>query len=295
MTGDPDFIAVDWGSTNRRAYLIGRDGSVLDFLRDDVGVKAMHGRSFAEEARRLRARFGDRPMICAGMAGSDRGWVPVPYRDCPAGLAELAGALHWVEPGRTAIVPGLKVRADGKGDVMRGEEVQILGAVQAGLVPDSARVCQPGTHCKWADVVGGRLATFRTTMTGELFALLRDHSLLADMLTGEAKIGPAFDDGIADAQRSRLLGDLFGIRAGGLLGLRRNEDAASYLSGLLIGSDVREQHGNSEEDMVILADPVFGEFYRRALKARGIDSRIVDSESAFIAGIAHIRMLSHDA
>jgi 2-dehydro-3-deoxygalactonokinase len=293
--GDPDCIAVDWGSTNRRVYLLGRDGGILDGLRDDVGIKAMHGRSFADEARDLRGRFGEWPMICAGMVGSDRGWAPVPYLDCPAGLADLATALHWVEPGRTAIVPGLKALASGKGDVMRGEEVQILGAVRAGLVPADARICQPGTHCKWAQVTGGRLATFRTTMTGELFALLRDHSLLADIAAGEPAIGPAFDDGLADARESRLLGDLFRVRASGLLGLRSHADAASYLSGLLIGSDVREQNLNGREEMFVLADPAFGEFYRRALEVHGIMSQIVDSRSAFVAGIAHIRELARDA
>jgi 2-dehydro-3-deoxygalactonokinase len=293
--GEGRFIAVDWGTSNRRTYLLDDGGGLINSERDDCGVLAMRGRCFAEEAARLRARFGDLPMFCAGMVGSARGWASVPYLECPAGLAELAAGLHWIEPGRSAIVPGLSSISGHKGDTMRGEEVQLLGAVHAGLVPGDALLCQPGTHCKWARMADGKVAAFRTTMTGELFALLREHSLLSDVIAGEASIGEAFDQGLADARQQSLLSDLFRVRASGLLGLRSKEDAVSYVSGLLIGSDVREQDPKADDEIYILADPTFGGFYCHALRARGVASHVIDSHAAFVAGIARIRELAHAA
>ncbi|MDE2621148.1 MAG: 2-dehydro-3-deoxygalactonokinase, partial [Sphingomonadales bacterium] len=105
MTGS--LIAVDWGTTNRRAYLLDADGRVLDTVRDDHGVKTMPHADYPAALAALRGRYGDLPVLLAGMVGSTRGWHEVPYLPCPAGLAELAAALHWIEPGRTAIVPGL--------------------------------------------------------------------------------------------------------------------------------------------------------------------------------------------
>lgn len=293
--GESNYIAVDWGSSNRRTYLLGYGGTLIDSQRDDCGVLAMGGRCFASEVGRLRDRFGDLPVICAGMVGSARGWAQAPYLACPAGLPELAANLHWIEPGRAAIVPGLSSINGRKGDTMRGEEVQLLGAVHAGLVPADSQLCQPGTHCKWARMVDGKVGSFRTSMTGELFALLRDHSLLADVIAGEACLGEAFDEGLADSAQQTLLSDLFRVRASGLLGLRSKEDAVSYVSGLLIGSDVREHELGCGDELHILADPAFGKFYRHALEMRGATGHIVDSQAAFIAGIARIWELAHAA
>lgn len=287
------FLAVDWGTTNRRVYVIDMDGVVLATERDGRGILGMDDAAFAGEVANIRARFGDLPMVCAGMVGSNRGWVAVPYLPCPADLAALAGALHWVEPGRTAIVPGVSSVEHGRGDVMRGEEVQLLGAVATGLAPGDALLCQPGTHCKWARVADGAIAAFRTTLTGELFALLRRHSLLAETIDGPVADGPAFREGLADAAAGRLLGDLFGVRASGLLGLRAPGDAASYASGLLIGSDVREQSLAATDTVHLLASGDLADLYASTVRATGAQVVHVDSHRAFVAGITAIWSLSH--
>lgn len=287
------FIAIDWGTTNRRIYLLGADAELIATECDDRGVMAMNGHCFDAEVAKLRARFGDHPVICAGMVGSPRGWANVPYVACPAGFEEVAAGLHWVEPGRAAIVPGVSSVAGRKGDTMRGEEVQLLGAVIAGLAPGDGVLCQPGTHCKWALMEDGRIRSFRTTMTGELYALLRKHSLLSDVIEGEVEIGPAFHEGLADAKSQYLLNDLFRIRASGMLGLRSKEEAASYASGLLIGSDVREQDLSPDKEVFILADPTFGGLYREALRVAGVSSTVVDSHASFVAGIARIWELAN--
>lgn len=281
---DAAFLAVDWGTTNRRAYAIDADGRVTATERDDRGMTSIAPDAFAAEVAGIRARLGDLPVLCAGMVGSVRGWVEVPYLACPADLTAIAGALHWVEP-RTAIVPGLSFVQGSRGDVMRGEEVQLLGSVAAGLVPPDALLCQPGTHCKWARMTGGSIAAFGTAMTGELFALLRKHSLLADFLTGEVVDGPAYREGLAASADATLLNALFGVRASVLLKLRTREDSASYVSGLLIGSDVREQALAPGEAAHILADPILGALYATAIEAQGGRAIFIESQAAFVAGI----------
>lgn len=285
--GEAAFLAIDWGTTNRRVYAIDADGAVVATERGDQGVLAISPGDFAAELAGIRQRFGDRPVLCAGMVGSVRGWVEVPYLRCPADFGALARALHWVEP-RTAIVPGLSIVDGGRGDVMRGEEVQLLGSVPAELAPPDALLCQPGTHCKWAWMVGGRVDRFRTTMTGEMFALLRGHSLLADFLKGEVTGGTAFREGVAAAGDATLLTRLFGVRADALLGLRSREDSASFVSGLLIGSDVREQALGPGQVVHVLADPALGGLYAAAIALAGGRAVSVDSQAAFVAGITAI-------
>ena len=283
-----EVLAVDWGTTNRRVYLLAADGTVLATERDDRGIVSVGRGGFAVEAAAIRSRFGDLPMLCAGMVGSVNGWAEAAYRPCPAGLEDLAGALSWVEPERTAIVPGVRFENDDRADVMRGEEVQLLGAVEAALAPGDALLCQPGTHCKWAQMAGDRIASFRTTMTGELFAHLKKHSLLADFMTGEITDGTAFRKGVAASANRTLLGDLFGARASVLTGRRDRGDVAAYVSGLLIGSDVREQAVPAGTTIYLLADPTLGALYSAAIEEAGGNARLIDSHDAFVAGITRL-------
>ena len=228
-------------------------------MRDDRGVTTIGAGGFEGEVAAIRERFGDLPMLLAGMVGSTIGWQVAPYVTAPAGLAALAAGLLWVDP-RTVIVPGLSFVDGRRADVMRGEEVQLLGAVAAGMAPADALLAQPGTHCKWVTMAGGDIAAFTTAMTGELFALLRGHSILAGQLAAPVTDGAAFREGVEDGKRRDLAAILFGIRPAGLLGIREDSDAASYLSGLLIGSDVAARLADSRHDEVyLLADPVLGQ------------------------------------
>src|SRR5688572_7905751 len=143
------FIAVDWGTTNRRGYWIDGEGSCAGEFEDSSGVLAVPDGGFPAAVAEIRERLGDRPMLLAGMIGSNRGWIEAPYVPCPAGIGELASALAWADE-RTAIVPGVADDGPGRADVMRGEEVQLLGAVAEGTIPADCTVCHPGTHNKWA-------------------------------------------------------------------------------------------------------------------------------------------------
>lgn len=282
--GEP-FLAVDWGTTNRRIYLI-ESGKVTRSARDDRGVTAVD--NFADEAKAIRAGFGDLPLLLAGMVGSNIGWQLAPYVSAPAGVDDLVAKLLVIDD-RTSIIPGVSTLRNGRPDVMRGEEVQLLGAVVAGLAPDDALLVQPGTHCKWAEMAGGHIVDFTTAMTGELFGLLRTHSLLAPQLTDEVTPDRAFLDGVEEGKRCDLAASLFGIRAAKMLATRDDAEAASYASGLLIGSDVAVRITNSLHDTVhILADPQLGSLYATAIEANGRAAHIVDSHAAFVAGMLAI-------
>ena len=196
------FIAVDWGTTNRRAYRIDSSGKQTDEFEDGKGVLSVPDGGFPAAVAEIRERLGDKPLLLAGMVGSNRGWNEAPYVPCPAGIDDLAAKLVWASE-REAIVPGVSYIGDGRADVMRGEEVQLLGAVAAGLVDPDALVCHPGTHNKWALLRRGNIHDFRTVMTGELFSLLKEHSILADLLQGEVAVNDAFREAARRAHLQR--------------------------------------------------------------------------------------------
>jgi 2-dehydro-3-deoxygalactonokinase len=281
------FIAVDWGTTNRRAYRIDGDGRCGEEFEDDRGVLSVADGDFGGAVAEIRSRLGDRALLLAGMIGSNRGWIEAPYVPCPAGVEEVAGALVWPDE-QTAIVPG--VCDPRRADVMRGEEVQLLGAIAEGSVPADALVCHPGTHNKWVEVAGGRIATFRTIMTGELFNLLREHSVLSDLLAEPAEPGDAFDSGVRDGLSGDVQAQLFSVRARVLLGKARREDAPAYTSGLLIGGDVRIglESAAPATQIVIMGRPELTRLYASAVAIAGREPVELDGERCFVAGIRQI-------
>jgi len=281
-------IAVDWGTTNRRAYRLDRTGALQAEFEDDQGITSVPAGGFPAAVAEVRERLGDLPLLMAGMIGSNRGWIEAPYVPCPAGLGELAGKLAQVEGQRAAIVPGLSYLDEHRADVMRGEEVQLLGAIAAGLTAPDSLVCHPGTHNKWALLEGGRVTRFRTVMTGELFSLLGKHSILSQWLHTSVTVSDAFRSGVRQGfEGQALTTELFSIRAGVLLGRRPAHEAASFASGLLIGADVRTglADADASADIVIMGRPELTRLYLAALEEAGRTAREVDGERAFLAGI----------
>ena len=227
-------------------------GTVLEERASESGILRVEAGDFAGT---LAAAIGDwladaptAPVIASGMIGSRQGWMEVPYATCPAGLPELALGLGRVPgpDGRAVhIVPGALRAASGGEfpDVMRGEETQIMGDLAA-RPRGAARYVLPGTHSKWAWCEEGRLVGFATYMTGELYDVLRRHSILGRLMSGDAPDDDAFGQGLDRARRSagappgRLLHDLFSTRTFGLVGTLPGSALASYLSGLLIGGEI---------------------------------------------------------
>lgn len=281
------FIAVDWGTSNRRCYLVDAGAAVRSAESDDRGILAVAPGTFPEEAAAIRRRHGNHPMLMAGMVGSDRGWTKVPYVNCPVAIGDLASALTWIVPGEIALVPGVSDVAAGRADVMRGEEVQFLGAMVADMAPPNALICQPGTHCKWARMEDGHIAEFTTTMTGEMFALLAQHSLLAPQLRDPVTADADFLAGVEQARKGDLLASLFEVRATGVLD-RVAQRGAGFVSGLLIGADVAARPNIAGRDVFVLADTALGALYSAAIVALGGKATKLDSDRAFVAGMAQI-------
>ena len=283
------FIAVDWGTTNRRAYLLDASGSCTREFEDDAGVLSVPAGGFPAAVAEIRDKLGDKPLLLAGMIGSNRGWVEAPYVACPGGLEEIVAGLKRPSD-REAIVPGMSFVGGGHADVMRGEEVQLLGAAAAGLIERTSLICHPGTHNKWALVRDGRVERFRTVMTGELFSLLQKHSILSDLLAREVEVGDAFRAGVRQGfHNASLPAELFSVRARVLLGEARPEDAAAFTSGLLIGTDVRIGLSTpAAAQVVVMGRPELTRLYAEAIIEGGRDALELDGEQCFLAGVRKI-------
>lgn len=242
--------------------------------------------------------FGDwmrtREAFClmSGMVGSKQGWLEAPYCSCPAGFDEIVAKLAWLEPGRMAIVPGLCCEHEGLPgggplrripDVMRGEETQIVGALQL-LGLQQALVVLPGTHSKWAHVRAGRIESFATFMTGECFALLRQRSILSRTLPAEDGEfdALAFDQGVALALRGdSLLHTAFGVRTLSLFDRLPPAALPSLLSGLVIGEEVRAQTDQGAAEVVIVGTEDLARRYQSALARRGLSARCLGAQAAW--------------
>jgi 2-dehydro-3-deoxygalactonokinase len=220
--------------------------------------------------------------LVSGMAGSRQGWREAPYCACPAGFAELGRSLAWITPQRLALVPGLSCEHDGVPDVMRGEEVQVFGALSLLGVQDGTFVL-PGTHSKWVRVEGGAVRTFSTCMTGEVYALLRQHSILARTLPAEdgALDEAAFVQGVTHAAQTRsLLQSAFSARTLSLFERMEAQPLASYLSGLVIGEELRAQP-HLPAEVVLIGNAALTARYALALRTRGVTTRSLGSEATW--------------
>lgn len=281
----PDFVAVDWGSTHRRIFYIA-DGRVSRRLVDDRGLRAIS--DFPAEIAQLRDAVGAQPLLLAGTVGSNRGWVEVPYVAAPARLETVAAGVVRAGDG-IFIVPGVNVPDPARPDIMRGEEVQLLGALALGLIGDGL-VCLPGTHSKWAVIEAGAIDSFRTVMTGDIFAALQSASILSDLLVDAPLCDAVFAQGVDHGlEASDLTAELFTTRARVLTAGLSRADAASRISGLLIGADVRIGLGHRRADVVpLIGTPSLCEFFALALQRAGRESIVIDGEAAFVAGAGAI-------
>ncbi len=238
----PVFIGLDWGTTSFRAYLADAEGHALETLPDGEGALVLKPGEHEPYLASRISHWPRLPIFACGMVGAKQGWREAAYAPCPAGFAEIASAMLSVPTpfGEVRIAPGLTAldRA-GAPDVMRGEETQIFGALAAGL-GDGVYVL-PGTHSKWARVEGGRILGFETYMTGEVYALLKTHSVLGRMMAPEAP-GEGFARGVATARDLPRPGDLlhavFAARSFGLMQTLPPDQLGEYLSGLLIGAEI---------------------------------------------------------
>lgn len=294
-----DWVAVDWGTSNLRAWGIDASGEIAFSRSSPDGMSRLTREQYPDILTGLLAQVGDPvDVVICGMAGARQGWLEAPYLDAPADLRTLSrSAVSPDMPGdrfAPTILPGVCQRDVGAEDVMRGEETQLLGL--SALIPDfSGLVIMPGTHSKWAILEGTTLQRFSSAMTGEVFELLRVHSVLRHSFNGELEgedreIG--FDAGLAQGldKPERLTATLFKVRAGALLSGRSPAWCAGFLSGLLIGAEIggqRDWIGTAE--IPLIGSVGLCSLYQGALDKLGAKSRIVDATDATLAGLKAAR------
>jgi 2-dehydro-3-deoxygalactonokinase len=276
-------IGVDWGTTGFRAFRLTPNGDILDRHEAPTGITHIADGDFSGCLRRAIGGWladGETQVLLSGMIGSRQGWVEAPYIPCPASAADLADALVPVpfEGATTRLVPGLSDSDEsGTPEVMRGEETQIIG-VLAGL--EEGIACLPGSHSKWARIGGGRITAYRTYLSGEAFAALRTGTILGRMMQDGPTNEAGFEQGIArSGEAGHLLHHLFGVRSLGLSGRLSDQASASYLSGLLIGHEVRAARPAGQVVHIIGAAALCA-LYARAVTACGGTPIIEDADAA---------------
>lgn len=280
-------IGIDWGTSSLRAYRLTPDGAIADRRDTQRGILSVAAGGFPDALREVAGDWiaqGETRILMSGMVGSRQGWVEAPYLPCPAGLGGLASAAIRLpfEDADLRLLPGLSCRdRHGVPEVMRGEETQLLGAL--GDAPAEATACLPGSHSKWARLAGGRVLGFTTHFTGEAFAALSGHTILGRMMDPAAPHHPgAFARGVARAkQGGGLLHHLFGLRAASLFGEIGEAEAASFLSGLLIGHEVAAAlEDGVAPPIVLIGSEALAARYAAALDAFGVPRRAAGPDAA---------------
>lgn len=293
----PAFVAVDWGTSSFRAWLMAADGHVLADTRGPEGMLHCASSGFAPVLAEHVARLGATqhlPVLICGMAGAKQGWVEAPYLHTPTRLDALHdGAQRVPAAGDVRILPGIAQARAAAPDVMRGEETQLLGITE----PDfTGLVCIPGTHSKWIRIETGRIVSFTTYMTGELFSVIAQHSILkhaVDHDAGSSVASDAFRNGLRHALKTpaALSASLFSLRAAQLLGFAQQADGAARLSGLLIGTEIADAGARySKQPIRLIGTGALGQLYAAALADAGFEATIVDAEYASQRGLAKAAM-----
>ena len=293
MSSSPSIVAVDWGTSSFRLWLMSRDGTVLAEHRSDEGMSEVAGRGFEavlETHLKALSAHQDLPAVICGMAGSRQGWVEAGYIDTPADVTTI-GENATVVPGvkrRTIIIPGLAVRSPSEPDVMRGEETQLLGAHLE--MPGGVRYCMPGTHSKWVSMDGSTVSGFQTFMTGELFAAISARTILVHSTGGEGRVeanDPAFLTGVRDGwtRPEKTTHHLFSLRAAQLLYGQGLDENRARLSGLLIGAEFAGACVRGGEQVGLVASGALQRLYHAALSECGVEVRDIDADVAVRRGL----------
>jgi 2-dehydro-3-deoxygalactonokinase len=291
-----DWIAVDWGTSNLRAWRMDADGSVLDRAGSDAGMGRLKRDGFEPALLDLVGNWlgeGATQVVACGMVGAREGWVEAPYSSVPspplgAGLVRAPAADARLS---VHVVPG--VSQTRPPDVMRGEETQIAGLVAREPGFDGV-ACLPGTHCKWAHVSAGDIVSFVTFMTGELFELLSTASVLRHSTGGEGWSDEDFAQAMQDAMArpERVAAALFGLRAAALLEGLAASRARARLSGMLIGLELAGARPYwLGRDVVLIGGAALSARYAEALAVCGLEARICDGTEMTLAGLKAARAL----
>jgi 2-dehydro-3-deoxygalactonokinase len=291
-------IAVDWGTSNFRAFRLDAAGAILARRSSSQGILRVEGGKFEQALRAEVGAWlaeGEKHILLCGMVGSRQGWVEAEYIPCPAGLADLANAVIEVPfaGAEVWLVPGVMgPDAAGVPELLRGEETAAMGLLDAW--GEEGLVCFPGTHSKWIQLSDRKIVSFTTSMTGEIYSAVRKCTILGRMMTSNAAIDQtAFYEGVArSADPGGLLHHLFGVRTLALMGQLKEEASASYLSGLLIGHEVRAAMFGAGVVVHLVGAAMLCGLYAQAIEACGGGATVEDEDAAAL-GLASIGRRLH--
>jgi 2-dehydro-3-deoxygalactonokinase len=286
------WVIVDWGTTNFRAFLMTADNQCLDRIESKTGLLNIKNRQFeqtlATSLKPWDIESNPYPIYMAGMVGSKQGWHEAPYLPTPLSLAELSDSCLRFETewgSEIHIIPGVSHQVDANQlDVMRGEEVQILGLVQLGYQQNSM-VILPGTHSKHAHLKQGQLVSFSTFMTGEFYSLLSEHSILGRNLTAQIQSKDAFIKGVHEGAKGNLMNTAFMARTHRLFEHLKESEVHDYLSGLVIGKEVND----ISETSYVISNSELALRYSLACDQLNKSNQTIDGERCFISGMIAIR------
>lgn len=289
------WLAVDWGTSNLRLWAMDEWHQVIDHKSSDQGMSTLTSDQYEKVLLSLISDWlpatGTLPVVICGMAGARQGWLEAPYRPTPTPLTKLAQAA--VEPSvldtrlKVSILPGLCQMELDSQDVMRGEETQILGAMQQQKL-SSGLFCLPGTHSKWVMVEHDQVRNFSTSMTGELFQLLSHQSVLRFSMTGKWS-DQAFVSAVSETYEApaQLMARLFSVRSRTLLSEPETGEMDARLSGLLIGAELSGQRHilQKNEPVYLIGSDFHNHLYQQALVSLGFSATALDSEQMTLAGL----------
>lgn len=293
MSSLPSYIAVDWGSSSFRAYLVCDDGALLGSVVNDAGAFKIsdYEQTLVEACKAWFEQYGVLPVRMGGSIGSRNGWQETPYLPCPVSVADMKQSFLAVETSTGYDVKILGGVGCGHKlhdrDVMRGEETQLFGAL-AEFGEQNGLFCLPGTHSKWCGAKNGAIVGLKSYMTGELFAVLSEHSTIASVMSSMEFDADGFAAGVQAAKANpSLLNLMFGIRANALLDHLHPQSAHSFLSGALIGSEVVDalREREDSEPITLIGSNELLERYERALQQFDRTCRKLSGEQAFLAGM----------
>ncbi len=295
MSTTTPLIGIDWGTSNLRGYLLSPGGDILEQTSSSQGIGNVQNNDFPsvlEEVCGLwQSNHPDSRLLLSGMIGSRQGWVEAPYCPCPCDLDTIHQHAVALPSQRLTgyVLPGVSGSGlSGAPDVIRGEETQVVGlaALQPGL---TGTICLPGTHSKWVSLKDNCIEGFSTFLTGELFAALCEHTLLGRLMTSESAAPEAFMLGLEQsAAAGGLLHQVFSARTRCLVGDLGGDDVRSYLSGIVIGSEVRavSEQGYIEDEVHLIGGNAAAQHYADALRAMGARVKVWSGESVTVAGLS---------
>jgi 2-dehydro-3-deoxygalactonokinase len=290
-------IGCDWGTTNLRLYRLGNDGLILEKRDLSAGIMTIKNAEFESAFYTAMgdwlSNYPNAHIILSGMIGSRQGWKETPYLSCPTNVEKISQGLVPLKLGngrRIWLTPGLSyINKQGSPDVMRGEEVQILGALTA-LGSHKMLVCLPGSHSKWAKIIAGEVLEFNTYITGELFEAIKSNTIIGKMIDPGSWDDNAFLEGVDHANSSNnLLNQLFNVRAKGLFNQLTPFTAGAFLSGLLIGHELKEALIDGKlHKICLIGQGRLVTLYEKALVHGGVKSQTLSSD---IIATGHMKLM----